>query len=60
MVRRRTASPKASAPVRSAPPPQQSYRAPPPPQGAPAAPSQGPGLFGQMAATAGEVFAVFE
>ncbi|CAD5217720.1 unnamed protein product [Bursaphelenchus okinawaensis] len=73
MVRRRTASPKASAPVRSRSP-QSSYAAPPsrpaaaaPPAPTPAAgpgfhapppgaaPSQGPGLMGQMAATAGGV-----
>ncbi|VDM55142.1 unnamed protein product [Angiostrongylus costaricensis] len=71
MVRRRTASPKPSAPVRSSPPP--TMRSSPPPRpmsqipakpaaaapvplGTPAtAPSQGPGLLGQMAATAGGV-----
>ncbi|KAE9552959.1 hypothetical protein FO519_003836 [Halicephalobus sp. NKZ332] len=68
MVRRRGASPKASAPVRSRASPQQqsSYSSAPPPRptAAPvptptpmpgAAPSRGPGLMGQMAATAGGV-----
>ncbi|CAD6197411.1 unnamed protein product [Caenorhabditis auriculariae] len=74
MVRRRSASPQASAPVRSAPrpaprpaaaaaPPQPASSHAPPPQMAQspmmpppgAAPSRGPGLMGQMAATAGGV-----
>jgi hypothetical protein len=65
MVRRRSASPKASAPVRRAPSPSHAPApmargaAPPPPPGTtpgmPGAPSRGPGLMGQMAATAGGV-----
>lgn len=58
MVRRRSASPSASSPVRSSRGPSSNYSAPPrpAPTAAPqAASSQGPGLFGQMAATAGGV-----
>ncbi|XGW16540.1 hypothetical protein V3C99_001755 [Haemonchus contortus] len=70
MVRRRTASPKPSGPVRRASPPPSAMRAAPPPAPMPsmpartaappmgataAAPSQGPGLMAQMAATAGGV-----
>jgi len=56
MVRRRSASPRPSAPVRRASPPPSS-RAPVPaaPPSAGAAPQKGPGLFGQMMATAGGV-----
>lgn len=58
MVRRRSASPSASSPVRSSRGPSSKYSPPPrstPPAPQATAPSQGPGLFGQMAATAGGV-----
>ncbi|CAJ0579038.1 unnamed protein product, partial [Mesorhabditis spiculigera] len=56
MVRRRTAAPRPSMPVRSAAPSSnrgyQQQMPPPPPPGQQ---SRGPGLMGQMAATAGGV-----